>query len=340
MHSDRFLRACRREPVDRTPIWLMRQAGRYMAEYRALREKYDILTICRTPELSVQVTLQPIHRFDLDAAILFSDIMVPLSGMGIAFEIRESVGPVVASPVADQKSAAALRVLEPGQDVPYVLEALRLLRRELEGKLPLIGFAGAPFTLASYVVEGRASRDLQKTKSLMYCDPAAWHMLMDKLADSIAAYLVAQVEAGAQAVQLFDSWVGALSPRDYARYVQPYSKRIFDRLSGSGAPRIHFGTGTATLLELMQQAGGDVIGLDWRVPLSEGWQRLGDVALQGNLDPVVLLTTPDVVETQARAVLAEAKGHPGHIFNLGHGVLPKTPPENVDRLIEVVHYYQ
>ncbi|MGB8645220.1 MAG: uroporphyrinogen decarboxylase [Anaerolineae bacterium] len=338
--NDRFLKACRREPVDRTPIWLMRQAGRYMAEYRALRERYDILTLCRTPELAVEVTLQPIKRFDLDAAILFSDIMIILRGMGIEFDIRESQGPLVANPVVDLPNAEAVRVLDPEEGVPYVLEAIRLLRQELEGKLPLIGFAGAPFTLASYVIEGKGSRDLYKAKCMMHCDPETWRLLMSKLADSIAAYLLAQIEAGVQAVQLFDSWVGALSPRDYVDFVLPYSKRVFDKLAGAGVPCIHFGTGTATLLELMKQAGGDVIGLDWRAPLSQGWQRLGEVALQGNLDPVIMLTAPDIVETQARAVLDEARGHVGHIFNLGHGILPGTPLENVDRLIEVVHNYR
>ncbi len=338
--NDRFLRACRREPVDRTPIWLMRQAGRYMPEYRALREKYDILTLCRTPELAVEVTLQPLRRLDLDAAILFSDIMIPLRGMGVEFDIREGAGPVVANPIRDSRAANALRLLEPETDVPFVLEAIRMLRRELEGRVPLIGFAGAPFTLASYLIEGRGSREVLVTKRLMYCDPQAWHTLMDKLADSVAAYLLAQIRAGAQAVQLFDSWVGALSPRDYARFVLPHSKKIFDALASTGVPRIHFGTGTATLLELMQAAGGDVFGLDWRVPLREGCARLGDVALQGNLDPAVLLASPDVVEQQAREIMAEAQGHPGHIFNLGHGVLPGTPIENVERLIRVVHDYQ
>jgi uroporphyrinogen decarboxylase len=337
--NDTFVRACRREPVDRTPIWLMRQAGRYMAEYRALREKYDILTICRTPELSVEVTLQPMARFDLDAAILFSDIMIPVFGMGVEFEIAESVGPIVASPIRDVHSANALRVLEPEEDVPYVLEAIRILRRELQGKVPLIGFAGAPFTLASYMVEGRASRDLLLTKKLMYSDPAAWHLMMDKLAATVSAYLQAQIRAGAQAVQLFDSWVGSLSPRDYREYVLPHSKRIFDSLAPAGVPLIHFGTGTATLLELMKEAGGDVIGLDWRVPLGDAWSRLGDVALQGNLDPAVLLTSQAIVQEQAGQVLAQAKGQRGHIFNLGHGVLPKTPVENVECLIEIVHSY-
>ncbi len=357
MFNDRFLRACRREPVDCTPIWLMRQAGRYLPEYRALREKYDLLTLCRTPELAVQVTLQPIQRFDLDAAIVFSDIMIPLRGMGVEFEIRENVGPVIAEPVRDETTARRLRVLEPEQDVRFVLEALKLLRRELAHQVPLIGFAGAPFTLASYVIEGKGSRELLLTKQLMYTDPAAWHALMDKLADSIAAYLGAQVRAGAQAVQLFDSWVGALAPRDYQAYVLPYTKRIFDALGAMNVPCIHFGTGTATLLELMREAcdpltalaserssertrtgsGQVVIGVDWRVPLAQVWGRLGDVALQGNLDPAVLLTTPQVVEAQARLILHEANGRRGHIFNLGHGILPNTPLENVERLIETVH---
>ncbi len=342
--NDRFLRACRREPVDRTPIWLMRQAGRYLPEYRALREKYAMLTLCATPELAVQVTLQPLQRFDLDAAILFSDIMIPLRGMGIDFEIVESVGPVVANPVRDERAANALRVGEPEADVPFVLEAVRLLRREL--KVPLIGFAGAPFTLASYIVEGKPSRELLLTKNLMHTNPAAWHTLMSKLADTVSAYLLAQIRAGAQAVQLFDSWVGALSPRDYRECVLPYSKKIFDALAPTGVPRIHFGTGTAALLELMREAGGDpstpsagqaVIGLDWRVTLDDAWNRLGDVALQGNLDPAILLTTPEIVEKHARAILAQANGRAGHIFNLGHGVLPNTPVENVERLVGIVH---
>jgi len=335
--NDRFLRACRQEPVDRTPIWLMRQAGRYLPEYRALRDQYDMLTMCRTPELAVEVTLQPLRRFDLDAAILFSDIMIPLTPMGVDFQIVESVGPVVANPVRDQRAADALRVIEPETDVPFVIESVRTLRRELDGKVPLIGFAGAPFTLASYVVEGKPSRDLLLTKKLMQCDPAAWHTLMDKLAQTIAAYLLAQVRAGAQAVQLFDSWIGALSPRDYREFVLPHSKRIFDALAPTGVPHIHFGTGTATLLELMQQAGGTVIGIDWRVPLDLAWERLGDIALQGNLDPAVMLTSPIVVEREARAILAQARGHCGYIFNLGHGVLPNTPTGNVERLVEVVH---
>lgn len=338
--NDRFLRACRLEPVDRTPVWLMRQAGRYMAEYRALRQKFDILTICRTPELAVQVTLQPLRRFDLDAAILFSDIMIPLKGMGVDFEIRESVGPLVAKPVRDVPSARTLRTLEPESDVPFVLEAIRILRRELEGRVPLIGFAGAPFTLASYVIEGRASRDLLATKKLMYCDPEAWHALMQKLADTVSAYLLAQIRAGAQAVQLFDSWVGVLAPRDYRAYVLPYSKRVFQAVVPTRVPCIHFGTGTGSLLEVMQEAGGDVFGIDWRVPLTKAWERLGEVALQGNLDPAIMLTSLDIVETHAREIMGQVAGRPGHIFNLGHGVLPETPVENVERLVETVHAFR
>ncbi len=345
--NDRFLRACRREPVDHTPIWLMRQAGRYMPEYRALRERYDMLTMCRTPELVVQVTLQPLQRFDLDAAILFSDIMIPLRGMGIEFEIVEAVGPVVANPVRDQRGAGALRVIDPDTDVPFVLEAIRTLRRELNTRVPLIGFAGAPFTLASYMIEGKPSRDLVLTKQLMHGNPQVWHTLMGKLADTISAYLLAQIRAGAQAVQLFDSWVGALAPRDYREFVLPHSKKIFDALAPTHVPRIHFGTGTATLLELMQTASGNsaassdqvVLGIDWRVPLDQAWNRLGEVALQGNLDPAILLTTPAVIEKHAREILAQTNGKRGHIFNLGHGILPNTPLENVDRLIEVVHGY-
>ncbi len=335
--NDRFLRACRREPVDRTPIWLMRQAGRYMPEYRSLRQKYDMLTMCRTPELAVEVSLQPLRHFDFDAAILFSDIMIPLQGMGVDFEIRESIGPVVANPVRDAAGAARLRVIDPEQDVPFVIEAVRELSLELHERVPLIGFAGAPFTLASYIVEGHPSRELLHTKGLMYCDPATWHALMDKLADTISAYLLAQIRAGAQAVQLFDSWVGALCPHDYAQFVLPYSKKIFAAIRPTGAPAIHFGTGTATLLELMKQAGGDVIGIDWRVPIDQAFNRLAGAAIQGNLDPAVMLTTPEIVEKQAREILSRADGRPGHIFNLGHGILPGTPLENVTRLIETVH---
>ena len=337
--NDRFLRACNCEPVDRTPIWLMRQAGRFLPEYRALRSKYDMLTMCRTPELAVQVTLQPLTHFDLDAAILFSDIMIPLQGMGIQFDIQEGVGPIIANPVRSEQDVEALRVVNPEEDVPFVGAAVSLLRKELDEKLPLIGFAGAPFTLASYIVEGKPSRDFARTKVLMHSSPSAWHALMDKLAQSVSAFLLAQVRAGAQAVQLFDSWVGTLSPQDYAEFVLPYSSQVLETLASTGVPRIHFGTGTATLLELFKQAGSDVIGLDWRVPLDVAWRRLGDVALQGNLDPVIMLTSPDVIKAQARLIMDQARMRNGHVFNLGHGVLPNTPVENVQELVNFVHAY-
>lgn len=335
LFNDRFLRACKGEPVDRTPVWLMRQAGRYLPEYRALRARYDMLTMCRTPELAVEVTRQPLRRFDLDAAILFSDIMIPLRGMGVEFDIVESVGPVVANPVRDLRGAEALHVIDPDEAVPFVIEAVRALRKEL--RVPLIGFAGAPFTLASYIVEGKPSRDLLLTKKFMHCDPRAWHKLMDKLADSVSVYLLAQIRAGAQAVQLFDSWVGALSPRDYGEFVLPHTKKVFAALAPLNVPQIHFGTGTASLLELMKQAGGDVMGIDWRVPLDHARERLGHVPLQGNLDPAILLLSPDIVKKHAGEILAQVNGSGGHIFNLGHGVLPNTPVENVRTLVEFVH---
>ncbi len=306
-----------------------------MPEYRALREKYDLLTICRTPELAVQVTLQPLRRFDLDAAILFSDIMIPLSGMGVDFEIREGIGPVITHPIRTMADVEALQIPDADADAPFVMETLRALREELQ--VPLIGFAGAPFTLASYLIEGKGARELHKTKQFMYSQPAAWHTLMGKLALTIGAYLRAQVRAGAQAVQLFDSWVGALSPDDYERYVFVYSRMIFDEVAALGVPRIHFGTGTAMLLEQMREAGASVVGVDWRVPLEKARARLGAVAVQGNLDPCILLSSPEFVERESRQILASAGTAPGYIFNLGHGILPQTPPENVERLIRVVH---
>ena len=337
--NDTFLRAARREETAYTPIWLMRQAGRYMPEYRALRERYDMLTLAKTPELAAQVTLQPVERLGVDAAILFADIMLPLEGMGVQLEIKESVGPIIHNPVRSAADVERLRVSEPEQDTPYVLEAIRILRRELAGKVPLIGFAGAPFTLASYLIEGQASREFIKTKSLMYREPMTWHALMAKLSETIARYLEAQVRAGAQAVQLFDSWIGALGPRDYGEFVLPYSKRIMGALEPFGVPRIHFGVNTASLLELMREAGGEVIGLDWRVPLLDARRRLGRIAYQGNLDPAVLLSTPDVIQVRAQEILDAWGMRRGHIFNLGHGVLPQTPVENVKALVDFVHEY-
>ncbi len=334
----RFLRACRRQEVDATPVWFMRQAGRSLPEYRAIREQYSLLEICRRPEVCAEVTLQPIRRLGVDAAILFADIMIPLLGTGVDLDIVENVGPVIRRPIRSAADIAALRAIEPEQDVPYVLETIRLLRGELGGT-PLIGFAGAPFTLAAYLVEGKPSRDFIRVKGFMYREPGLWHNLMTRLSDMVVAYLQAQIAAGVQAVQLFDSWVGALSPHDYARYVLPYSRRILAAVSGD-VPVIHFGTNSATLLDQMAAAGGDVIGVDWRIPLDAAWDRVGpDRAVQGNLDPCVLLAPPAVIEEQARDVLDRAAGRPGHIFNLGHGVHPETPVDHLARLVEFVHTY-
>jgi uroporphyrinogen decarboxylase len=336
MH-DRFLRACRREPTDVTPVWFMRQAGRYMAEYRALREKHTLLEICKTPELALTVTLQPL-RLGMDAAILFADILLPLEPMGAPFEFARGEGPVIHEPVRDRAGIDRLRVFEPEDGLGHVLEAVRLIRRELDGKTPLIGFAGAPFTIASYLVEGGKSSDYRRTKQLMWSDPAAWSTLMAKIAEVVRRYLRAQVEAGAQAVQLFDSWVGALAVPDYREHVAPHVRSILQDLEATGVPVIHFGTNTATLLEAQREAGGTVLGVDWRVPLDEGWRRIGyDRAIQGNLDPLLLCAPRDVAERRARAVLEEAGGRPGHVFNLGHGIVPETPVDNVKAVVDLVH---
>jgi uroporphyrinogen decarboxylase len=333
---DRFLRACRREPVDRTPVWFMRQAGRYLPEYREVRGDADILETCREPEVAAELTLQPLRRMDLDAAVLFSDIMVPIAAVGIEVTIAPGVGPVVAEPIRSAADVARLRPLEPDADVPHVLEAIRILRRELE--VPLIGFAGGPFTLASYLVEGAPSRNHERTKALLHDDPATWQRLMSALADIVIAHLRAQVGAGAQALQVFDSWIGALDPEDYERSVLPTTTRVFDVLSDLHVPTIHFGVGTGELLALMRRAGGDVIGVDWRVPLDAAWDRIGhDRGVQGNLDPAVCLSAWDAVRPKALGVLERAGGRDGHVFNLGHGVLPGTPVANLQRLADLVH---
>jgi uroporphyrinogen decarboxylase len=335
--NDRFLRACRREPTDVTPVWFMRQAGRYMAEYRALRQKHTLLEICKTPELALEVTLQPL-RLGMDAAILFADILLPLEPMGAPFEFAKGEGPVIHEPVRDRAGIDRLRVFEPEEGLGYVLQALRLIRRELDGKTPLIGFAGAPFTIASYLIEGGKSSDYRITKQMMWREPEAWSLLMGKIAEVVRRYLRAQVEAGAQAVQLFDSWVGALSPDDYREHVLPHVRHILKDLEQTGVPVIHFGTNTATLLEAQVEAGGTVIGVDWRIRLDEGWRRIGhDHAIQGNLDPLLLCAPPEIAAKQARAVLAEAGGRPGHIFNLGHGIVPETPVDHVKAMIDLVH---
>jgi uroporphyrinogen decarboxylase len=336
--NDRFLRACRREAVDRTPVWFMRQAGRYLPEYRALRQKHSLLTLCRTPELAVEATLQPVRLLGVDAAILFSDLLLPLEPLGIPFEFQAGEGPVILRPVRAASDIDALRRFEPREELAPVLEAIRLLRRELEGRVPLIGFAGAPFTLASYAIEGGHSTAFAATKALMYNEPSAWHRLAGLLAAVAGDYLRAQVEAGAQALQVFDSWVGALDEADYREFALPHVRAVFDAVRGTGVPLIHFGVGTGHLLAAQREAGGDVIGLDWRLSLDEGWRRAGDgVAVQGNLDPTLLLGPRARLIDRVDDVLRRAGGRAGHVFNLGHGVLPTTPVENVRAVVERVH---
>ncbi len=334
----RFLAACHHRQPDATPIWFMRQAGRCLAQYRELRERYDILTMAKTPELCSQVTLMPVEQLGVDAAVLYADIMLPLEGMGIAFEIQPEIGPIVHNPVRTMQDVKALRIIHAEESTPYVMEAIRLVRGELEGKQAVIGFSGAPFTLACYMIEGRPSRDYGIAKSLMYGQPEVWHTLMSKLTEVVTRYLIAQINAGVDAVQLFDSWVGALGPSAYKRFVQPYSQRIFEAIKQTGTPSIHFGTGTASLLELMAGAGGDIISVDWRVDLDEAWARIGyDRGIQGNLDPTLLLTSWDVVEQGIDDVLQRANNRAGHIFNLGHGVLAPTNPDLLCRLVDTVH---
>ncbi len=378
----RFIKACRREPTDRTPVWFMRQAGRYMPEYRAIRERYGFLQMVKTPDLAAEVTLQPIHAFDIDAAIIFADILPPLEGMGLRLTFEKGEGPVIHNPLRSPADIAALHNSDPRESVGYTLDAIRVVKRELDGRLPLIGFSGAPFTLASYAVEGGASRDYRRTKALMYGQPRAWHMLMEKLAGLVGDYLIAQVEAGADAVQLFDSWAGALAPGDYAEYVLPYVQQVITTFKertttdhrpptteggegvkgrkGEGAsplhpltpspslslspsekseaPVIYFGTETSGMLSLLRHTGADVIGVDWRIRLDDAWVQLGPgVAVQGNLDPATLFAPWPEIERRAADILDRAAGRPGHIFNLGHGIMTETPVEHVARLAEYVH---
>ena len=334
--DDRFLRACRRAAVRPTPVWFMRQAGRYMPEYRAVRARFSLLDIVRRPDLCVEVTLQPVRRLGVDAAILFSDISVLFEGLGVPFELQEGVGPVVPQPV---RTGEAVERLDPGgvvERLPFVMESIRLLRREL--RVPLIGFAGAPFTLASYLVEGGPSRTFAETKRLMHGDAGLWHALMERLTSAVESFARAQVEAGAQAIQLFDSWVGALAPADFDERVAPHLRRLVAALRQTGVPVIYFGVDTGGLLERIAALEPTVVGLDWRVDLGEAWRRVGyDRAVQGNLDPSVLRAPWPLVERRARQVLDAAAGRPGHVFNLGHGVLPDTDPAVLARLVEWVH---
>jgi uroporphyrinogen decarboxylase len=316
----------------------MRQAGRYMSEYRALRERYSLLDLCRTPDLATEVTLQPVRRIDVDAAILFSDLLLPLEPMGINFDFIHGEGPAIENPIRGEEDINRVRRFEPREALSHVLDAIRQVQSELAGRVPLIGFAGAPFTLASYAIEGGHSSNFARTKALMYGAPAAWHRFCELLADVVAEYLIAQIEAGVNAVQLFDSWVGALNARDYREFILPHTRRIFDRLAAFDVPTIHFGVGTGAILTELREAGGHVIGADWRIPLDEAWERIGfDRAIQGNLDPTLLLGPIDRALAAADDVLERAGGRAGHIFNLGHGILPSTPVEHVQALARYVH---
>jgi uroporphyrinogen decarboxylase len=316
----------------------MRQAGRYMSEYRSLRERYTLLELCRTPDLATEVTLQPIRRIEVDAAILFSDLLLPLEPMGIKFDFIKGEGPAIENPISDEADIARLRRFDPREQLSHVLQAIRQVQEALGGQVPLIGFAGAPFTLASYAIEGGHSNHFAKTKALMYGAPAAWHRLCALLADLVSDYLIAQIEAGVDAVQVFDSWVGALNARDYREFILPHTRRIFEAVTPYNVPTIHFGVGTTTILGEIREAGGNVIGADWRIPLDEAWERIGfDRAIQGNLDPTRLLGPLEGIFAGADDVLERAGGRPGHIFNLGHGILPSTPLEHVQALAQYVH---
>jgi len=324
------VRACRREQVERTPVWFMRQAGRSLPEYRALREKHPFFELAMSPELCAEVTLQPVRRHDVDAAVMFADIMTPVLAMGVDVKLVEGVGPVIEEPVRTAADVDRLGVADPPEPV---LEAVRLVRAELAPDKAVIGFCGGPFTVAGYLVEGRPSREFVGVKTLMYREPKVWHALMERLAETFAAYVQAKVAAGADAIQLFDSWVGVLSPSDYDEFVAPHSARI---LAAVDVPTIHFGTGTAPLLSRMAAAGGDLIAVDWRIELDRAWAEIGDRGIQGNLDPAVLLGPWDRVEAGAHDVLRRADGRPGHVFNLGHGVLPATDPDVLTRLVSLV----
>jgi uroporphyrinogen decarboxylase len=336
--DSRFLKACRSEATDVTPVWFMRQAGRYLPAYRGLRQKHSLLELCHKPELAAQVTLEPVDRLGVDAAILFADILLPFEPLGLGLTFAAGEGPQITRPIRDAAQVLALPPVDPATDLGYVMEAVRLAVRALPAAVPLIGFGGAPFTLASYAIEGGATRNFTLTKRFMYAEPRAWHALMLRLAELVGSYLAAQARAGARALQLFDSWVGCLSPADYATYVFPHSQRALELARASGVPVIHFGTDTTAFLPDFARAGGDVIGVDWRLPLDAAWERIGaGHAIQGNLDPAALLAPAAELERRVRDVLGRAGGRPGHIFNLGHGVLPETAVEALQRVVAWVH---
>ena len=338
--SDLFLRACRRQPVERTPVWFMRQAGRYLPEYRALRAQHSLLELCRTPELAAEITLFTVRKLEVDAAIIFADLLLPAQAMGMELDFVEGEGPVLSDPIRSEADLARLHLPVDGE-LRCVSEAIRAVCKDLHGKLPVIGFSGAPFTLASYMIEGGASRDFLHTKRLMFHHPELWTDLVNQLVQVLSEFLRSQVAAGAAALQIFDSWVGCLGPEDYRRYVLPGTRVLLQNAAALGVPVIHFGTGTASLLELMREAGGDVIGVDWRVELDDAWRRIGhDVAIQGNLDPTLLFGPIGRLGERVERILRQAGGRPGHIFNLGHGVLPKTPVENVLAVVEMVHRHR
>lgn len=332
-----FIKACFSQPVAYTPVWIMRQAGRYLKEYLQVREKVSFLELCKTPELAAEVTIQPVDILGVDAAILFSDILIPLEPMGVKLHFNE--GPVLENPLTSSSDVEKLAIPDPVDSVGFVLETIKILRRELNGRVPLIGFAGAPFTLASYMIEGGSSNNFLKLKTFMFQQPQSWHKLMDKIAETIILYLNAQIEAGAQAVQLFDSWGGILSPYDYEKYVLPYSQKVIANLNREGVPVIHFVQGNPALLSLVAKAGSDVVGVDWRINIDEARHLVGEKqALQGNLDPCALFLPPAELKVRVKDIIDRA-GHKGHIFNLGHGILPPTPVENAQLLVETVHEY-
>ncbi len=335
--QSRFLKACRGQPVDATPVWFMRQAGRYLPEYRAVRERYGLLEICKTPDLAAEVTITAAEKLGVDAAIIFADLLLPVEPLGMKLRFATGEGPVLENPIRDEQAIRRLRTDAAGE-LGFVAEAIRRAREHFGGRLPIIGFAGAPFTLASYMIEGGGSRDYLHTKSLLAGAPHLWSLLMQKLCDVLEPYLLDQVQAGADAIQLFDSWAGCLAPEDYRRHVLPYSKRLIQAVQARGVPVIHFATGAAGLLAAMDEARAQVLGVDWRISLRRAWEMVSfRPAIQGNLDPVALFAPPAELRRRVEAVLAEADRRPGHIFNLGHGILPGTPVENVQAVVEWVH---
>jgi len=333
----RLLDACARRPVDATPVWLMRQAGRYLPEYRAIREKLSFVEMCMRSDVAAEVTLQPLRRFELDAAIIFADILLPLEPMGIGFHFTPEDGPVIDRPVRSAADLEGVHTIDAASDLAYVMESLKLVRKEIDGRQTLIGFSGAPFTLASYIVEGGHSRNYLHVKKLMYEDPATFGRLMTLISDVVVDYLLAQIAAGAQVVQLFDSWVGWLGPYDYEHLVLPHVKRVVEQVKGKGAPVIYFGNGASGMLHHVATVPSDVIGVDWRIDIDRAWAQLGDVAVQGNLDPITLLGPPRAIEERVVDVMKRVGGRPGHIFNLGHGLVPQVPPDNVKYLVDAVH---